>query len=78
MSFHVEWDRLAWQAYDQIPKEHRQPVSEAIIRLMRDGIPDAAEPDESVDGAWQLRAGAYVLGFTVADLDIHLYEIESA
>lgn len=77
MSFHVEWDRLALQAYDQIPKEDRQPVAEAVIQLMREGIPATAEPGEGgSDGAWTLRAGDYVLGFTVADLDIHLFEIE--
>lgn len=42
MSFHLEWERLARQAYDQIPAEQRLPVADAVIRLMIEGIPHDA------------------------------------
>ncbi|MCP2357362.1 hypothetical protein HD597_004382 [Nonomuraea thailandensis] len=49
-SFHLEWERLARQAYDQIPPDKRLPVADAVIKLMIEGIPDAAEPVKTVAG----------------------------
>ncbi|MFI6318775.1 hypothetical protein ACIBG8_14705 [Nonomuraea sp. NPDC050556] len=76
MSFHLEWERLARQAYDQIPPHLRLPVADAIIRLMIEGIPTDAEPGQ--DGRWTLHAGDYVLVFVENELDIYLVAIEHA
>ncbi|MFI6603825.1 hypothetical protein ACIBHX_46980 [Nonomuraea sp. NPDC050536] len=76
MSYHVEWERLARQAYDQIPADQRLSVADAIIRLMIHGIPDDAEPGE--DGRWTLAAGGYILVFIESEFDIYLVAIERA
>ncbi|MEV0169166.1 hypothetical protein AB0J43_08270 [Nonomuraea fuscirosea] len=76
MSFHLEWERLARQAYDQIPPDKRLPVADVVIKLMIEGIPDAAEPGE--DGRWSIRAGEYILVFVEHELDIYLIAIEAA
>jgi hypothetical protein len=77
LSFYIEWERLAEQAYAQIPLQARGPVAEAIIDLMRNGLPERAESGKN--GAWCLRAGAYFLLFTIDDdLDIYLTHIERA
>ena len=77
MSFYLEWERLAFQAYAQIPDVDRLAIGDAIVDLMNEGIPDTATPDG--DGSWHLRAGRYVIGFTIDDdLEIYLYEIEKA
>jgi hypothetical protein len=74
MSYHVEWERLARQAWDQIPDARRLAVADAIVRLMVTGIPDDAEPGD--DGRWTLPAGDYILVFVESDLDIYLVAIE--
>jgi hypothetical protein len=46
MSFHIEWERLARQAWDQIPDASRLVVAAGLVRLMHAGIPDDAEPGD--------------------------------
>jgi hypothetical protein len=76
MSFYVELERLAQQALAQIPDHLRLAVADAIITLMKDGIPEAAVPGE--DGRWTLLAGEYILVFLEDDLDIYVIAIEPA
>ncbi|MEV5575737.1 hypothetical protein AB0L06_37355 [Spirillospora sp. NPDC052269] len=77
MSYYVEWERLAHQAYEQLSKAAQAEVARAVIAIMREGVPDSATPDG--EGSWHLRAGDHVIGFTISDdLDVYLYEIERA
>ncbi|MCP2336879.1 hypothetical protein [Actinomadura rupiterrae] len=77
MSYHVEWERLARQAYDQIPSDERLAVADGVMALMHEGIPDRAEPGVD-DGAWIVPAGKYLLHFTEHEFTIYLTQIERA
>ncbi|GGV31546.1 hypothetical protein GCM10010182_63840 [Actinomadura cremea] len=76
MSFHIEWERLASQAYDMLGKEARAAIAMAVIRLAREGLPDEAVPGE--DGRWTLRADDHIIVFVENGFDIYLIGIESA
>jgi hypothetical protein len=40
MSFHIEWERLAAQAYDMLDRDAQAAIATAVVRLARQGIPD--------------------------------------
>ncbi|MFI6485062.1 hypothetical protein ACIBH1_44615 [Nonomuraea sp. NPDC050663] len=76
MSFHIEWERLAAQAYDMLDDQAQANIARAIVRLARQGIPDDAEPGQ--DGLWTLQVGRHIIVFTEHDLDVYLVAIEPA
>jgi hypothetical protein len=76
MSFYIEWERLAAQAYDMLDPDTQAAIARAVIRLARQGIPDDAEPGD--DGRWTLQAGDHIIVFTENDSDLYLIAIEPA
>jgi hypothetical protein len=76
MSFYIEWERLAAQAYDMLDADAQAAIARAVVLLARQGIPNEAEPGD--DGRWTLRAGAHIIVFTENDLDLYLIAIEPA
>ncbi|GAA2111330.1 hypothetical protein [Actinomadura alba] len=43
MSFHIEWERLASQAYDMLDLKAQAAIARVVVHLARQGIPDEAD-----------------------------------
>jgi hypothetical protein len=71
VTFHVEFDPDAWTAYDTLPDGERDVVAEAIMRLLRHGIPDEALPAEK--GQWRLPAAHQVIYFLEHEHEHDIY-----
>ncbi|NVI86073.1 hypothetical protein [Actinomadura sp. BRA 177] len=76
MSFHIEWERLAGQAYDMLGKDAQAAIALALVRTARQGITDDAQPGQG--GQWTLRAGDHIIVFTENEFDLYLVAIEPA
>ena len=71
MTYHVEIEPPAWEAYDKLSAEQHGLVAVALVLLARHGRPEQAVRAEA--GTWRLRAGNQDIYFLVLEEEADVY-----
>jgi mRNA-degrading endonuclease RelE of RelBE toxin-antitoxin system len=71
VTYHVEIEPPAWEAYDKLGVEQHGLVAIALVLLARYGRPDQAVP--AGGNNWRLRAGDHDIYFLVDDEESDVY-----
>jgi len=71
VTYHLEIEPPAWEAYDKLSAEQHGLVAMALVLLARHGRPDGAVAAEGSN--WRLRAGEHDIYFLVDDEEADVY-----